>query len=139
MTTELKGKDTYFLPFNLGDNEHTGNPVNPKGSAPSYLWEQVLQRDSWLNIIGEFLHLEVSDKPNPVSGEREVRKTLLFHRYHQWDVVNQLIETARTEGLDVLQNYTSYKVTYRLAHDVREYDSEDSKVEKSEALKSLMS
>ncbi|KAA0973018.1 type I restriction endonuclease subunit R [Paeniglutamicibacter gangotriensis] len=98
MTTELKGKDTYFLPFNLGDDDHAGNPVNPKGSATSYLWERVLQRDSWLNIIGKFLHLQVSDKTNPVTGEREIRKSLLFPRYHQWDVVNQLIETARTEG-----------------------------------------
>ncbi len=98
MTTELKGKDTYFLPFNLGDNGSAGNPVNPKGSATSYLWEQVLQRDSWLNIIGKFLHLQISDKTNPVTGDREVRKSLLFPRYHQWDVVNQLIATARTEG-----------------------------------------
>ena len=98
MTTELKGKATYFLPFNLGNDGHAGNPVNPKGSATSYLWEQVLQRDPWLNIIGKFLHLQISDKTNPVTGEREVRKSLLFPRYHQWDVVNQLIETARTEG-----------------------------------------
>jgi type I restriction enzyme R subunit len=98
MTTELKGKDTYFLPFNLGDDGHAGNPVNPKGSATTYLWEQVLQRDAWLNIIGKFLHLQISDKTDPVTGEREVRKSLLFPRYHQWDVVNQLISTARTEG-----------------------------------------
>lgn len=98
MTTELAGKDTYFLPFNLGNDGHAGNPVNPKGSATSYLWEHVLQRDSWLNIIGKFLHLQISDKTNPVTGEREVRKSLLFPRYHQWDVVNQLIETARAEG-----------------------------------------
>ncbi|GAA1495327.1 type I restriction endonuclease subunit R [Paeniglutamicibacter kerguelensis] len=98
MTTELKGKDTYFLPFNLGDDGHAGNPVNPKGSATSYLWDQVLQRDSWLNIIGKFLHLQVSDKTDPVTGERDLRKSLLFPRYHQWDVVNQLIETARSEG-----------------------------------------
>lgn len=98
MTTELKGKDTYFLPFNLGNDGHAGNPVNPKGSATSYLWEEVLQRDSWLNIIGKFLHLQISDKTNPVTGDREVRKSLLFPRYHQWDVVNQLVETARAEG-----------------------------------------
>lgn len=98
MTTELKGKDTYFLPFNLGNDGRAGNPINPKGSATSYLWEQVLQRDSWLNIIGKFLHLQVSDKTNPVTGEREIRKSLLFPRYHQWDVVNKLIENARAEG-----------------------------------------
>lgn len=98
MTTELKGKDTYFLPFNLGNDGRAGNPVNAKGSATSYLWEQVLQRDSWLNIIGKFLHLHVSDKTNPVTGEREIRKSLLFPRYHQLDVVNKLIETARAEG-----------------------------------------
>lgn len=98
MTTDLKGQDTYFLPFNLGNDGRSGNPINPKGSATSYLWEQVLQRDSWLNIIGKFLHLQVSDKTNPVTGEREIRKSLLFPRYHQWDVVNKLIEHARAEG-----------------------------------------
>ncbi|MFJ5861195.1 type I restriction endonuclease subunit R [Pseudarthrobacter sp. NPDC092439] len=98
MTTDLKGKDTYFLPFNLGDNGRAGNPPNPKGSATSYLWEQVLQRDSWLNIIGKFLHLQISDKTNPVTGQREIRKSLLFPRYHQWDVVNELVQTARAEG-----------------------------------------
>ncbi|MGG5173044.1 type I restriction endonuclease subunit R [Pseudarthrobacter sp. J1738] len=98
MTTELKGKDTYFLPFNLGDNGSAGNPVNPNGSRTSYLWEQVLQRDSWLNIIGKFLHLNVDDKTDPVTGERKIRKSLLFPRYHQLDVVSQLINTARVEG-----------------------------------------
>lgn len=98
MTTELKGKDTFFLPFNLGDNGHKDNPPNPNGSPTSYLWEQVLQRDTWLNILGKFLHLQVDDRTDPVTGERKIRNSLLFPRYHQLDVVNRLIETARTEG-----------------------------------------
>ncbi|MEV8183377.1 type I restriction endonuclease [Specibacter sp. NPDC078692] len=98
MTTHLKGKDTFFLPFNLGDDGHKGNPVNPQGSRTSYLWEQVLQRDTWLGILGKFLHLQVSDTTNPVTGERDVRKSLLFPRYHQLDVVTKLVDTARLEG-----------------------------------------
>ncbi|MFZ3454211.1 type I restriction endonuclease subunit R [Arthrobacter sp. 7Tela_A1] len=98
MTTELKGKATRFLPFNLGNGDHAGNPVNPSGSATTYLWERVLQPDAWLNIIGKFLHLQVSDKTDPVTGERVISKSLLFPRYHQWDVVTNLIDTARSEG-----------------------------------------
>lgn len=98
MTTHLKGKHTSFLPFNLGDDGHKGNPVNPHGSRTSYLWEQVLQRDTWMGILGKFLHLQVSDTTNPVTGERDVRKSLLFPRYHQLDVVTKLVDTARLEG-----------------------------------------
>ena len=58
MATELRGSDTFFLPFNLGYEEGAGNPPNPKGYRTSYLWEEVLERDNLLKILGRFVHLE---------------------------------------------------------------------------------
>lgn len=98
MTTKLSGKDTYFLPFNRGNNHHAGNAVNPHGSPTAYLWEEILQRDTWLDILGRFLHLQVTDKIDPVSDKKIRTQTMLFPRYHQWDAVTRLIEAARTQG-----------------------------------------
>jgi len=98
MTTKLAGKDTFFLPFNRGNNHHAGNPPNPHGSPTAYLWQEILQRDTWLDILGRFLHLQVTDKIDPVSDKKIRTQSMLFPRYHQWDAVTRLIERARTQG-----------------------------------------
>lgn len=98
MATRLNGVDTKFLPFNLGDDGRAGNPINPSGSKTSYLWEQVWQRDSWLNIIGRFMHLEISESQDPVTGKKIKNESLLFPRYHQWRAVTRIIETTKSEG-----------------------------------------
>jgi type I restriction enzyme R subunit len=98
MTTKLAGKDTFFLPFNRGDDHHAGNPPNPHGSPTAYLWQEILQRDTWLDILGRFLHLQVTDKIDPVSDKKIRTQTMLFPRYHQWDAVTRLIQNARTQG-----------------------------------------
>lgn len=105
MTTELKGRDTFFLPFNQGSNGAgnvggRGNPPNPNGYATSYLWEKVLRKDTLLDIIQRFMHLEEKTETKVVKG-KEVKKTrrrLIFPRYHQLDVVNKLIEDVRVKG-----------------------------------------
>ena len=98
MTTKLDGESTYFLPFNKGDDGRAGNPVNPASSKTSYLWEDVFQRDNWMQIIGRFMHLSIEDVLDPVSGVRERKESLLFPRYHQWQSVTKLVEAARVEG-----------------------------------------
>ncbi len=98
MTTKLAGKDTVFLPFNRGNNHHAGNPPNPHGSPTAYLWQQILQRDTWLDILGRFLHLQVTDKVDPVSDKKIRTQTMLFPRFHQWEAVTRLVEAARTQG-----------------------------------------
>jgi type I restriction enzyme R subunit len=98
MTTKLAGVATHFLPFNKGDNGRAGNPVNPDSSKTSYLWEDVFQRDNWLQIIGRFMHLSIEDSIDPVTGVKERKETLLFPRYHQWQSVTKLVEAARAEG-----------------------------------------
>jgi len=96
MTTALKGKDTYFLPFNLGNEGGAGNPANLHGYRTAYWWERTLQRDAWLNIIGRFVHLAREEKKN-AEGKKEIKETLIFPRYHQWEVVNLLLETVKAE------------------------------------------
>lgn len=98
MTTKLEGESTRFLHFNRGDNGRSGNPANAESSSTSYLWERVLQRDAWLDILGRFMHLQVSKSVDPVTGEVQKRETLLFPRFHQWESVTHLIDAARTEG-----------------------------------------
>ncbi len=96
MTTQLRKKDTFFLPFNKGNNSGKGNPENPDGYKTSYLWEEVLQSDSLMEIISRFLHLQVDEKKQ---GNKRVKtETMIFPRYHQLNVVRKLISTSREEG-----------------------------------------
>ena len=97
MTTRLAGRDTFFLPFNKGDQGGAGNPPNPDGYATNYLWKQVFQRDAWLDILGRFIHLERKTVED-WQGRRSTRETLIFPRYHQWDAVTRLVGAARQEG-----------------------------------------
>ncbi len=97
MTTRLEGPKTEFLPFNMGHDEGAGNPPNPSGYRTAYLWERVLQHDSWLGILGNFVHLERKERVRQ-DGSRETRESLIFPRYHQWEAVNLLVDAARREG-----------------------------------------
>ena len=98
MTTKLAGESTYFLPFNKGRADGSaGNPPNPNGYATSYLWEEVLQRDSLLNIIGRYVHLEVKSKED-YQGRKSKSQTLIFPRYHQLDVVRKLLANTKAKG-----------------------------------------
>jgi type I restriction enzyme R subunit len=97
MTTRLAGESTYFLPFNKGDDEGKGNPVNPDGARTAYLWEHVLERDAWLHILADFIHVERAEKKDE-SGRSQVVERIIFPRYHQWDAVQRLVETSRKEG-----------------------------------------
>lgn len=98
MTTKLDGENTLFLPFNKGDDGRSGNPVNPDGSKTSYLWEEVWQRDNWLDIVGRFMHLNITDEVDLVTGKKTRTESLLFPRYHQWRAVKGLVEASKVEG-----------------------------------------
>ena len=99
MTTQLKAKKTYFLPFNLGNNNGAGNPENPKGYKTSYLWEKVLQKDSLLNIIARFVHLEVKEKK--LNNKKIKIESMIFPRYHQLDCVQSLVADAKEKETGV--------------------------------------
>jgi len=92
MTTKLAGKGTWFLPFNKGDNFGAGNPPNPSGHKSAYLWQAVFSKESLANIIQHFVRLDGSAK-DPLR-----QRTLFFPRYHQLDVVRQLLAHASEYG-----------------------------------------
>lgn len=96
MATELKGVDTFFLPFNRGHNHGAGNPPVPGNWKTHYLWDEVLARDSLLDILQRFMHLDVSERT--VGGKTIRRESMIFPRYHQLDVVRRLVGHARTNG-----------------------------------------
>ncbi|MDB9376970.1 type I restriction endonuclease, partial [Nodularia sphaerocarpa] len=93
MTTKLDREKTYFLPFNKGFNFGKGNPPNPNGHKSAYLWENILTRPIFTNIIEHFAILIPSDSKTPL-----IEKTLFFPRYHQLDVVRQLLTHAKING-----------------------------------------
>ncbi len=90
MTTKLAGLATDFLPFDLGDNGAAGNPLNPDGYRTSYLWEQVWERDGWLEILGRYMVAEKNEK-------KQITK-LIFPRYHQLDATRKLRQAVLAEG-----------------------------------------
>lgn len=100
MTTKLAGKDTFFLPFNLGSEDGgAGNPQPQDDSqyATGYLWQRLFQPDAWLKVLGRFLHLDKKTSED-FEGKLATKETMIFPRYHQWEVVNTLIDTTRAEG-----------------------------------------
>ena len=100
MTTRLMGKETDFLPFNRGNNHGAGNRPVKGNWKTHYLWDEVLQADSLLEILQRFMHLEVKEKQlRTDKGVRTVRKeTMIFPRYHQLDAVRRLVAHARSNG-----------------------------------------
>jgi len=100
MATRLEGKDTFFLPFNKGSKDGgAGNdvPDDVNQYATDYLWSEVLLPDNLLNILARFVHLQIEEKED-WEGRKYKKETLIFPRYHQWDVVDKLITAARSEG-----------------------------------------
>ena len=98
MTTKLAGKDTYFLPLNRGHHHGAGNPPVKDDYQVSYLWREVLQKDSLLEILGRFLHLQSKEIKIPTANgiNYHRKEILIFPRYHQLDVVRQLVGHAKT-------------------------------------------
>lgn len=106
MTTKLEGAKTFFLPFNqgsagAGNDGGAGNPANPDGYATSHLWEVALQKDSLLDIVNKFLHLEVKEETELDARGNEVKRKkerIIFPRYHQLDSVHKVIADVRANG-----------------------------------------
>ncbi len=100
MATRLRGKETFFLPFNRGHNYGAGNPPVEGNWKSHYLWDEVLQADSLLDILQRFMHLEVKEtQVKSGKGIRTIRKeTMIFPRYHQLDVVRKLVGHAHDNG-----------------------------------------
>ena len=88
--TQLKGKASWFLPFNQGWNDGAGNPPNPNGLKTDYLWKQVLTRDGLTDIIENYA--QVVESKDDRTGRK--RREQIWPRYHQLDVVRKLLADA---------------------------------------------
>ena len=100
MATRLEGQETFFLPFNKGTHDGgAGNdvPEDVNRYATDYLWNEVLLPDNLLTILARYVHLQIEDKED-WEGRKYKKESLIFPRYHQWDVVNKLLDAARSEG-----------------------------------------
>lgn len=100
MTTCLEGKDTFFLPFNRGHNCGAGNPPVEGDVRTRYLWQEVLNRESLLDILARFLHLEVEETTVATDKglKRHRKETMVFPRYHQLTAVRKLVAHAQAHG-----------------------------------------
>ena len=106
MTTRLRKEATNFLPFNRGSHPGAvqcgkGNPQHPSGYRTGYFWEDVLHRDSFLDVLGHFMFVEKTDEKvdDGRGGFRRITKeTVIFPRYHQLDAVRKIVAAARQEG-----------------------------------------
>lgn len=106
MTTQLSDGNTRFLPFNQGSNGAgvtggAGNPQNPNGYDTSYLWEEVLQRDSLLDLIHLFISF-VKEKEEVVKNgvtKMVTKEKMIFPRYHQYDVVKKIMADVKENGV----------------------------------------
>lgn len=100
MTTKLAGNSTYFLPFNKGTKDGGAGNDTPSDSsryATDYLWNEVLTPENLLSILGHFMHLQIEEEEDAI-GRKSKKETMMFPRYHQWDVVTKLVNAAITEG-----------------------------------------
>ena len=100
MTTRLAGTATHFLPFNTGCVGAAGNPPDPEGRTyrTAYLWEEVLRRDSLLDLLARFIHLQIDEKRDD-QGRKVTAESMIFPRYHQLEAVRMLVDAAGREGV----------------------------------------
>ncbi len=96
MTTKLEKEKTFWLPFNKGHNNGKGNPPNPNGYKTDYLWNEILIKDSWLDIIQRFIHLQTEEIE--ISGKTFKKEKMIFPRFHQLDAVRKLAADAKETG-----------------------------------------
>lgn len=103
MCTNLKGKSSFFLPFNKGCgegiNSGKGNPHNNDGINVSYMWEDILKKDTVIYLIDKIIFLQKETKKNADTGKRETKETLIFPRYHQFNAVRKVVN-------DVIVNHS---------------------------------
>ncbi len=94
MTTKLQDSETNFIPFNKGRNGGYGNPDNPNGYRTAYLWEQIWQKEIWLDIIGNFIFYLIEQQPSPLPP----KESIIFPRYHQLESVRNIAANTKQVG-----------------------------------------
>lgn len=94
MCTKLSGRDSWFLPFNKGNEDGAGNPINPNGLRTAYLWEEILKKESLSDILEHYAQMVQEKNEN---GRQSVK--VIWPRWHQLEVVRQLLKASRTNGI----------------------------------------
>ncbi|MFT8313405.1 MAG: DEAD/DEAH box helicase family protein [Clostridium sp.] len=97
--TKLQGKDSFFNPFNIGDNFGKGNPHNDNGINVSYMWEDIWTKDRILYLIERFIYIKTKETRNADTGKNKKTKELIFPRFHQLRAVEKVMD-------DVIINHT---------------------------------
>lgn len=92
--THLKGKGSWFLPFNLGWNDGAGNPPNPHGIKTDYLWRKILTRDGLTDILENYA--QIVEEKNEKTGKKKAVQ--IWPRFHQLDAVRKLLVDTREHG-----------------------------------------
>ncbi len=104
MTTKLDGQSTFFLPFNMGNGEGVnagkGNPTYEDKYSVYYMWEDILKKDTVLDLINKFIFIQVKESVDELTGKKKIKESIIFPRYHQLDVIRQVL-------FDVKENRTS--------------------------------
>lgn len=107
MTTKLTGEDTFFLPFNMGNGEGVnagkGNPVFPDRYSVSYMWEDILKKDTVLDLISKFIFIDTKEETDEITGKKKKKENIIFPRYHQLDVIRKLLADVHENR--TAQNY----------------------------------
>lgn len=95
MTTKLDGQATFFLPFNMSNGEGIsagkGNPIYEDKYSVSYMWEDILKKETVLDLINKFIFIETKESTDELTGKKKIKETLIFPRYHQLDVIRKLL------------------------------------------------
>lgn len=104
MTTRLEGEKTFFLPFNKGNGEGVnagaGNPPCEDDYPVHYMWDDILTKDTVLDLISKFIFVQTAEKENEKTGKLDIKETVIFPRYHQLDAVRKMLASVsehRTE------------------------------------------
>lgn len=107
MTTKLEKDATFFLPFNMGNGEGVnagaGNQIFEDKYSVFYMWEDVLTKDSILEIISKFMFIEVKEKEDEATGKKKIKENIIFPRFHQRDVLHKILADVYENGST--QNY----------------------------------
>ena len=107
MTTKLEKEATFFLPFNMGNGEGVnagaGNPIYKDKYSVFYMWEDLLTKDSVIEIISRFMFVEVEEKEDESTGKKKIKENIIFPRFHQRDVLHKVLADVYENG--TTQNY----------------------------------
>lgn len=136
MSTKINKEKTFFLPFNKGKgegiNSGKGNPLNEDGFGVSYMWEDILKKDTILDLISKFVFVERLEKEDPVTGKKKKSENIIFPRYHQLDCIRKVIDDVKenhTNNNYLIQHSAGSGKTYTiawLAHRLAsQHDNED--------------